>query len=75
MTRALLLLGAAAVVGTLLAVSAFAPAPSPYGSCPDAGIPFGKPIANAAERARVVGTFSQSTIQACWPGTLADSRP
>lgn len=65
--RVLVVLGTAAVVGALLLVSAFAP--SAGGGCPDTGDPLGRPIAGAAERARIVGTFSEKTIDACWPGT------
>jgi len=66
-TRVLVALGAAALVGLLLAVSAFAPTSS-HG-CPDTGDPIGRPIAKPAERGRIVDTFSAKTIDACWPGT------
>jgi hypothetical protein len=65
--RVLVVLGAAALVGLLLAVSAFAPTSS-HG-CPNTGDPVGRPIANPAERARILDTFSPKTIDACWPGT------
>ena len=67
MTRLLALAGAAAVVGVLLVVSAFAP--SSAGGCPDTGDPIGRPITNPVKRARIVDTFSAKTIDACWPGT------
>ena len=70
--RLLVALGAAAVVGALLLVSAFAPA-SGHG-CPSTGDPLGRPIASPAERARIVATFSASTIETCWPGTRVPSR-
>jgi hypothetical protein len=63
----LVVLGAAALVGLLLAVSAFAPTSS-HG-CPDTGDPIGRPITNPAEHARILDTFSAKTIDTCWPGT------
>jgi hypothetical protein len=66
-TRLLVVLGAASVVGLLLAVSAFAPSSSP--GCPSTGDPIGRPIVNAVERARILDTFSPKTVDACWPGT------
>ena len=69
MTRPILLLAAAAaVMGALLAVNAFTPAPAPHSSCPDTGDPLGKPLASTAV-ARIVGTFNSSTIETCWPWT------
>jgi len=65
--RLLVALGAVAVVGVLLLISAFARSPS-HG-CPNTGDPTGKPITDPAERALVVGTFSAKTIDRCWPGT------
>jgi hypothetical protein len=65
--RLLVVLGAAAVVGLLLAVSALAPTSSR--GCPNTGDPVGRPISNPAERARILDTFSAKTIDACWPGT------
>jgi hypothetical protein len=65
--RLLVVLGAASVVGVLLAVSAFAPSSS--GGCPSTGDPVGRPITNPVERARILDTFSAKTIDACWPGT------
>jgi len=65
-------LGAAAVVGVLLLISAFARSPS-HG-CPNTGDPTGKPIVDPAERALVVGTFSAKTIDRCWPGTTLAAR-
>ena len=67
MTRLLVLGAAAAVVGVLLAVSAFAPTAS--GGCPNTGDPVGQPITDPVERAKIVNTFSPQTIDACWPGT------
>ena len=67
MTRLLVLLGASAIVGALLVISAFAPASS-HG-CPNTGDLAGRPITDPAERALVVGTFSATTIDTCWPGT------
>lgn len=67
MTRLLVVLGAALVVGLLLVVSAFAPT-SEHG-CPNTGDPVGRPIASPRERAKIVNTFSPKTIDACWPGT------
>jgi hypothetical protein len=66
-TRLLVVLGAAAVVGLLLVVSAFAPT-SDHG-CPSTGDPVDRPISNPVERAKILQTFSQKTIDACWPGT------
>jgi hypothetical protein len=71
-TRLLVVLGAVVVAGLLLAASALVPSSS--GGCPDTGDPVGRPITNPAERARILDTFSAKTIDACWPGTLADSR-
>lgn len=66
--RPFVVLCAAAVVGALLlVVSAFAPTAS--NGCPDTGDPVGRPIADPAERALIVDTFSPATIDACWPGT------
>ena len=65
--RHVVVLGAAAVVGVLLAVSAFAPTAS--GGCPNTGDPVGKPITDRVERSKIVDTFSPQTIDACWPGT------
>ena len=67
MTRLLVLLGALGVVGALLVVSAFAPTSS--GGCPSTGDPVGRPITNPTERARILDTFSEKTVDACWPGT------
>jgi len=65
--RVLVLLGAAAVAGVLLAVNALAPTAA--GGCPGTGDPVGRPIAQPAERALIASTFSDRTIDACWPGT------
>ncbi len=65
--RLLLVLGAAAVASVLLAVNALAPTAA--GCCPDTGDPAGRPIAQPAERALIASTFSDRTIDACWPGT------
>lgn len=65
--RLLVVLGAIAVAGLLLVVSAFVPSSS--GGCPDTGDPVGKPITSPAERVRIIDTFSAKTIDACWPGT------
>jgi hypothetical protein len=65
--RLVAVLGAAAVVGALLLISAFARSPS-HG-CPNTGDPTGKPISGPAERALVTSTFSAKTIDRCWPGT------
>ena len=65
--RPIVLLAAAAVVGALLVVSAFAPTQAP--GCPNTGDPVGKPITRPAERALIVATFSAKTIATCWPGT------
>jgi hypothetical protein len=65
--RVLVVLGAVAVVGALLLISAFAQ--SPTRGCPNTGDPAGKPIADPAERALILGTFSSKTIDRCWPGT------
>jgi hypothetical protein len=65
--RLLVVLGAVAVVGALLLISAFAGAPTP--GCPNTGDPTGGPITDPAERALIVGTFSDRTIDRCWPGT------
>jgi hypothetical protein len=65
--RLVLALGAAAVVGALLLISAFAPSTS-HG-CPNTGDPAGRPITDPVERALVVRTFSTKTIDRCWPGT------
>lgn len=70
--RLLVVLGAAAVVGALLLISAFAPSPS-HG-CPDTGDPLGRPVTDPAERTLLVGTFSAKTIDACWPGTSVAGR-
>lgn len=67
MIRVFVVLGAAAVVGLLLVVSAFAPTSA--GGCPNTGDPVGRPIANPTERARILDTFSRKTIDGCWPGT------
>lgn len=61
------MLGVVAVAGALLLISAFAQSPTP--GCPNTGDPTGRPITDPAERALVVGTFSQKTIDRCWPGT------
>jgi len=66
-TRLLVLGAAAAVVGALLAVSAFAPTAS--SGCPNTGDPVGRPILDPAERAKIADTFSAETVDACWPGT------
>ena len=65
--RHLVVLGAAAVVAALLAVSAFAPTAS--SGCPSTGDPVGRPIKDPVERAKIADTFSPATIDACWPGT------
>jgi len=65
--RLLVVLGAAALLGALLLISAFARSPS-HG-CPNTGDPTGKPITDPAERALVMSTFSAKTIDRCWPGT------
>jgi hypothetical protein len=65
--RLLVVLGAVAVVAALVLINAFAQAPTP--ACPGTGDPAGKPITDPTERALVVGTFSQKTIDRCWPGT------
>ena len=65
--RLLAVLGAVAVVAALVLINAFAQSPTP--GCPDTGDPAGKPITDPAERALVLGTFSQKTIDLCWPGT------
>jgi len=49
----------------LLAISARSAA----GGCPDTGDPVGRPIAQPAERALIASTFSDRTIDVCWPGT------
>lgn len=67
MTRLVIVLGVTAVVGLLLVVSAFAPTSA--GGCPKTGDPVGRPISNPTERAKILDTFSQKTIDACWPGT------
>jgi hypothetical protein len=71
-TKPLVLLGAVAVVGALLVVSAFAPTSS-HG-CPNTGDPVGRPISSSAERARIQNTFSPKTIDTCWPGTPLGTR-
>lgn len=65
--RVLVLLGAAAIAGVLLAANAFPPTAA--GGCPDTGDRVGRPIASPAERALIATTFSNRTISACWPGT------
>jgi len=65
--RLVVVLGAVAVVAVLVLINAFAQ--SPTAGCPDTGDPAGKAITDPAERALVVGTFSQKTIDRCWPGT------
>jgi hypothetical protein len=65
--RHVVVLGAAAVVAALLAVSAFAPTAS--SGCPSTGDPVGRPITDPVERAKIADTFSPETIDACWPRT------
>ena len=65
--RLLVVLGAVAVVGALLLINAFAR--STTAACPNTGDPTGKPIADPTERALILNTFSEKTIDRCWPGT------
>jgi predicted small secreted protein len=60
-------LGALAVVGALVLINALAS--STTAACPNTGDPTGKPIADPAERALILGTFSEKTVDRCWPGT------
>jgi hypothetical protein len=65
--RLVVVLGAVAVVAALVLINAFAQ--SPTAACPNTGDPVGKPITDAAERALVIETFSEKTVDRCWPGT------
>ena len=72
MTRLVVVLGAAAVTGALVLIGALAPVAGP--GCPNSGDPVGSPIRNARERALIVSTFSEKTIDRCWPGTAPSAR-